>query len=403
MGKLTPQMIEAIIKKYGEIKSYSKAAQELGLNWKTVKVHVVAYDRTHGRQAAAQPRLNNQSHVSNSEDSNVAAEEVGHPSDLRQSETEHEKELIHEHSASQQTQHEQQQKKKVKSNFARALHSFQKDLTPVQVAVEIDLPFEEVQKYYAQYGQLRNLHTFFELCQSDADVMNSLVRLHNSMLEENMSPKKYVNVLKYYDPVREIVQKYHDLKVSTELRAQEHREYEQKLKEVQQTIASLQKQAADLQNKRSSAEKQSGMLESQIASKQTTLKELGVRESRIRGQIQAKLSELKQLTSEYGPIQTQIRKQVRKSALEVLNNNEVLFVTAIGAILTLINRDPTEFMRIYHRLPMIQGESMSEYIERCLPNFKAQYASFYNYFREDLSRRVSSSHAIQYSKISDGA
>ena len=391
-------MIEAIIKTYGEVKSYSKSAQELGLNWKTVKAHVLAHEQACQRQTG-QDRQGNQRHIAIRDDSNTAVKETGHNSELAHGLLENGKEPAYERNSSQQGQHEQYQKKKVKSNFARALHSFQKDLTPVQVAVEIDLPFEEVQKYYAQYGHLRNLRTFYELCQSDTAKVDSLIRLHNSLLEENMSPKQYVNVLKYYNPVREIVQKYHDLKVSTQEQAQEHQKYEQRLQKMQQSMATLQKQAADLQNKRSSLEKQSSLLESQIKGKQTTLKELGIRESSARAQVQAKLLELRQLTSENGPLQTQIRKQAKQAALEVLNNDEVLFVTAIGATLTLINRDPMEFMRIYRRFPMNQGESTLEYIKRCLPYFKAQYASIYNYFRDDLSKQVSSSHVMQYAKI----
>lgn len=388
MGKLTPQMIEAIIKKYGEVKSYSKTALDLGLNWKTVKTHVLAHERACERQTG-QSGLGNQSHIAIRGDSNPAVEKAGHASELAHGELENGKEPAYERNSSQQGQHEQYQKKRVKSNFARALHSFEKDLTPVQVAVEIDLPFDEVQKYYAQFGFLRNLHTFYKLCQSDAGKVNSLISLHNSMLEENMSPKQYVNVLKYYNPVREIVQKYHDLKVSTQQQAQEHQQYEQKLKEMQQAVVSFQKQAADLQNKRSFFEKQSSLLESQINGKKTALNELGVRESSVRAQVQSKLLELKQLTSENGPIHTQIKVVAKKKAYEVLNNNELILGTCVAAAISVMMQDPFRFIDFHNQFPMRRGEDSTTYVQRCIPFFKEKFELMFNQVKADFARAVS--------------
>ena len=204
-----------------------------------------------------------------------------------------------------------------------------------------------------------------------------------------MSPKQYVNVLKYYNPVREIVQKYHDLKISTQQRAQEHQQYEQKLMEMRQSMESLQKQAADLQNKRSSLEKQSSLLESQINGKQTTLKELGVRESSARAQVQAKLLELKQLMSENGQINTQIRVVAEKKAYEVLHNNELVLGTCVAAAMSVMMQDPIRFIDFHNQFPMRRGEDSTTYVQRCIPFFKEKFELMFNQVKADFARAVS--------------
>ena len=53
MGKLTPEMVAEIRALYAEKKSYKLVADELGLDWKTVKAHVTKNGQNRGEGCIA--------------------------------------------------------------------------------------------------------------------------------------------------------------------------------------------------------------------------------------------------------------------------------------------------------------------------------------------------------------
>jgi hypothetical protein len=234
MGKLTKEMVAAIESKYNEKKSYKEVADELGVNWKTVKAHIhenIEMDANDQFQVMT-------SRTSAGEAINNSYQE-GAEAAQKERRSEQDNPLL-----------------KQKSPFAKALRLFEKGMTPIQVAYTLNLSFEKVEEYYAQYGKLNNVYRFFELCQSQSDTLESILQLHDLMKEENMSASDVVRQLKYVGPVREASQTYARLKeqvqrlqIENAAKLKKNSRLESEAREVQARTAMIQNNITDINEK----------------------------------------------------------------------------------------------------------------------------------------------------------
>jgi hypothetical protein len=400
MGKLTPEKDAEIKAKYAEIKSYKLVADKLGIDWKTVKAHVSRNSQKDGGKEhpaaiiegkKGEEAANSSAHEESAMHQRLQVQEQTQeqyhqqpkqPQTLQQSEQ------------PTRTQHNNQQKQK-KSPFARTLSLFEKGQNPVQVAFSLDLTFEEVEQYYAQYGRLQGLRTFFEICHGPHETLNAILELHKKMLRADMDPAKTVQQLQYIGPIENASITYQRLKEGSQKLQVEIQEREKKNAGLALAAGQLKAQSETLQNNIAASRGQLKALDNQCREKQAALVQLQSSESKIYAQIKSARAMLNDLTAKNGPIQTQIREDAEKKAYDVLNNNELVLGTCVAAAISVMMQDPIRFIDFHNQYPMCRGEDTAAYIQRCMPFFKEKFESIFNRARADFAREVSNFAAVK--------
>lgn len=221
MGKLTLEKDAEIKTKYAELKSYKLVADELGIDWKTVKAHVTRgsqKDDGKGYPAATIEATQWNGAVSSSTHEELAMDQqvqVQEPAEEQHQQQPRQSQPLQQSEQPLRTQPNPQQKEK-KSPFARSLSLFEKGESPVHVAFSLGLAFEEIEQYYAQYGRLCGLTTFFEICHGPPETLNAILELHEKMLRADMDPAKNVKQLEYLGPIEKTAVTYQRLKESSQ-------------------------------------------------------------------------------------------------------------------------------------------------------------------------------------------
>lgn len=385
MGRLTPEMIAKIKTVYAEKMSYKLVADELNLDWKTVKAH------TNGgkNDIADEQRW----HKTNQRDSR---EEIASATSQDQAEQSQRERQPQKSQPTEYLTQSQIQPRARKSSFAVAISLFEKGKTPVQVAISLDLPFEDVEKYYAQYGRLSNLERFYEICQGPPGTLESLIKLHNRMCQENLDIRKLVKQLKYVGPIIEASKR------CTELgeRIQRLEIESTKKEEINSRLDSIANASKDRTNKIekdfATLKDNFAQLERRYKDRQAAFSQLMDSESKISAQIVNEKATLRDLTSENGPIKEEVRRIARQKTYEILNNDEELLTFSLGAAFMAINQDAAGFLRFHNQMQMLPGESMEAHMRRCVPLLKERLGPVYHQFIENIIQEVSTQMVRNY-------
>ena len=383
MGRLTPEMEAAIKTKYAAKMSYKLVADELGIDWKTVKAHVAKNSEHSGENAASPTRENVATPQQQEQDQS--------PEQSRQqlSQSEHLSLICEQENPLPQQEENHLQKGREKSPFARALRLFEKGKGPVQAAIALDIAFDEVEQYYAQYGRLRRVARFFEICQGSPATLGAILKLHEKLLKANLDPSKTVQQLQYLGPIESTSVTYQRLKEHSQKLQAEVQEREKKIADLALSAGQLKAQSETLQKNISASRGQLDALDNQSREKQAALTHLKASELKTSELIKSARTTLNDLTAENGAIQTQIKKLAEKKAIEVLNNNELIFGTCVAAAMTVMMQDPVRFMNFHNQYPLRQGEESAAYIQRCMPFLKEKFELAFNRARADFAKGVS--------------
>jgi len=385
MGTLTPEMDAEIKARYAVIKSYKSVAAELGLNWKTVKVHVTKNSQNRGENAASPSREN----VATQPEQDRSQEQ-----DRQQLTQSHLSQITEQEHPFPLQEENRLQKGRDKSPFFRALRLFERGKTPVQAAVELDLTFGDVEQYYAQYGRLCRVARFFEICQGSPATLGAILKLHEKMLKADLDPSKTVQQLQYLGPIERASVTYQRLKEHNQNLQVEIQEREKKNANVALAAGQLKAQVETLQKDIVASRGQLNALENQCRERKAALIPLQASESRISTQIKSARATLNELTAENWPIQTRIREDAEEKAYEVLNDNELVLGTCVAAAMSVMMQDPMLFLDFHNQYPVRQGEDTTTFIQRCIPFLKEKFELMFNQVRNEFAREVSNTAAV---------
>ena len=359
MGKLTPEMEAAIKTKYAAKMSYKLVADELGIDWKTVKAHVAKNSERSGENTASPRR---EEVATNQQQEQDRAQEQNRQ---QLSQSSHLSPITEQEHPLPQHMEEHLQKGREKSPFAKALRLFQKGKTPVQAAVELDLTFGDVEQYYSQYGRLCRVARFFEICQGPPATLGAILKLHEKMLKANLDPSKTVQQLQYLGPIENASVTYQRLKEHSQKLQEAIQEREKKNASLALSADQLKAQSENIQNNISGLKDQLSTLDNQSREKQAVLMRLKASESKISAQIKSARATLNDLTADNGPIRMQIKEESEKKVYEVLNNDELMLGTCVAAAMSIMMRDPIRFINFHNKYPVRRGEDAITYIQRC--------------------------------------
>jgi hypothetical protein len=97
------------------------------------------------------------------------------------------------------------------SIIINALKLFLDGKKPLDVAIELDIKADEVNKLYRKYWELNQLHQLTVLYQKIKDHIPSFLRLHSIIRDNEMGDDEIVNVLKYANELRSLKDKVQQL------------------------------------------------------------------------------------------------------------------------------------------------------------------------------------------------
>jgi hypothetical protein len=73
---------------------------------------------------------------------------------------------------------------------------FSEGKTPVEVAIALDLPADQVQAIYREFWELNNMHELAEVYEEIRPYLPSFLRLHKILNDLGMGEQEIINVLK---------------------------------------------------------------------------------------------------------------------------------------------------------------------------------------------------------------
>jgi transposase len=97
------------------------------------------------------------------------------------------------------------------SKESQALKLFLDGKTPIDVAIELDLKADEVNKIYRKFWDLNQLHQLTMLYQKIRNHIPSFLRLHSIIRGNGMGDDEIANVLKYANELRSLKYKVQQL------------------------------------------------------------------------------------------------------------------------------------------------------------------------------------------------
>lgn len=373
---------------YDEKPSYKLVADKLGLNWKTVKAHVTAnvnaekekelektekevmaapFESKEQDSQAASVALSPESITMTTMSNSPQAESVPRP-------------LL-----------QRKEKNNEKSPFARALRLFEKGRTPVQAAIELDITFEDVKQYYAQYGRLQGLLTFFKICQGEPATLTSILKLHDKMLKAEMNPTQIVRQLDYVGPIERTAETYQRLKESSQKLEAEVQEKGKKNADLDADAGQLKVRFDSFQNKITVSRGQQNTLDQQCRQKQAAIDQIRATQLKSNAQVKSARATFDELTAEQdGPIQIKIKEVMAKEADEVLNNNKWVFDTSVAAGISIMMQNPVWFSNFRGLYPILPREGLAAYRQRCITFVRAKFLPVFDQVRAQFVRELSS-------------
>ncbi len=87
------------------------------------------------------------------------------------------------------------------SKSSQALKLFEQEFTPVQVAIELDLETDEIDRLFREYWKLSGLHKLNEIYAELIDNIFSFVKHYQSTKKEGMTPQRVINALKIAEEI----------------------------------------------------------------------------------------------------------------------------------------------------------------------------------------------------------
>ena len=85
---------------------------------------------------------------------------------------------------------------KSKSKITQAIKMFSEGKTPVEVAIALDLPADQVQAIYREFWELNNMHELAEVYEEIRPYLLSFLKLHKILNDLGMGEQEIINVLK---------------------------------------------------------------------------------------------------------------------------------------------------------------------------------------------------------------
>ncbi|MGD9532454.1 MAG: helix-turn-helix domain-containing protein [Candidatus Nitrosocosmicus sp.] len=89
-----------------------------------------------------------------------------------------------------------------KSESSKAYALFLKGKTPVQVAIKLDLTYEEVKKYYIEYMDLQGMKSFGSVYNGYKDYMPSIFKIINKLKYGKITPQEFNRTFEIIDEAR---------------------------------------------------------------------------------------------------------------------------------------------------------------------------------------------------------
>jgi hypothetical protein len=83
-----------------------------------------------------------------------------------------------------------------KSKQSQAFKLFSEGKTPLNVAIALDLPADEIQAIHREFWELNNMHELAEVHEEIRPYLSSVLRLHKILNDLGMGEQEIINVLK---------------------------------------------------------------------------------------------------------------------------------------------------------------------------------------------------------------
>lgn len=114
-------------------------------------------------------------------------------------------------------------KKQVKriSKGSRAYELFLKGRNPVEVAIELDMCFEETRKYWTEYLRLNNMKRLYNIFNENEFHLDYLFKIDSFLLRNEIPIKNIENVLRVAHDITNLYQTHSNLKAEKEKLEQE--------------------------------------------------------------------------------------------------------------------------------------------------------------------------------------
>jgi hypothetical protein len=124
----------------------------------------------------------------------------------------------------QQTKKEEKNEKTTTKKFSlstRAFILYSEGKRPIDVAIDLDIPYVKARKFWAQFLNLEKMEECFDLYQNYRYKIPTLLSITNFMDRNNVYGKDIVNVLRIANDINNLNQTYQNLK--TEIKDLEQR------------------------------------------------------------------------------------------------------------------------------------------------------------------------------------
>jgi hypothetical protein len=86
---------------------------------------------------------------------------------------------------------------KSKSKTTQAIKLFSELKSPVEVAIALDLPVDQVQAIYQEYWELEGMYGLVQVCEEAKYDLYDLLRLHKTVKDLGMEKQDVINVLEF--------------------------------------------------------------------------------------------------------------------------------------------------------------------------------------------------------------
>jgi hypothetical protein len=117
------------------------------------------------------------------------------------------------------------QKIKKPSISSQAFKLFSDDKSPVQVAIDLDIDFEKVRRYWTEFLRLKNMKKLYNIFIENEFHLDSLFRIYYFMRRNNISIGDIENVLRIAYDITKLYQTHSNLKTEIEKLEQIKKKY----------------------------------------------------------------------------------------------------------------------------------------------------------------------------------
>jgi hypothetical protein len=210
------------------------------------------------------------------------------------------------------------------SKNTQALKLFSQNKTPLQVAIELDLKMEEVEKIYKDYWKLKGLDELHKAYVEDIQSnIPSFLEFYRFAKEEGASEQDFQYILQHGS----------NLHFMEELAKQEAEKFKAALKQkrkVELETNELQKDKKALKNVCNQYQSKKDKISHELEAKTEFLK--------------ATEESIRRLTN--GEEYTKIKETTKQTAVSILDNHEELLLAAVVTVLIALRNDPNKSILI---------------------------------------------------------